>query len=115
MSTSSTLATVREVYVWLFANSPTLAAWRGRGATLTPRLEMFAHANGPSYDITVGFFTEIPRRVPINVLPSEHVETLAALVESDIRTDGFATVRPVISGSGVLVFKHFVWDREVCV
>ncbi len=113
MERPATLSTVRAVYAWLFANSPTLAARKCGETPLTPRLEVFAHANGSSYDITVRFFAEITRRVPINVLPKEHVEALAALVESDVRTDGFATVCPVISGSGVLEFKHFVWDREV--
>lgn len=74
---------------------------------------MLAYANGISYDVTVRFFVELPQFVPVSVLPDEHVEALATLIESDARARGFATVRPVLPGSGVLEFKNFVWNREL--
>ena len=101
----------QALYDWLFETSPTLAA---RRAELTPRLELRAYANGVSYDVTASFFTELSVNVPVSLLPRKHGEALAAMAESSKRTRTFATVRPAVSGSGIVLFRHFVWDRELC-
>lgn len=105
------LGAAKDLYAWLTENSSTLAGWRRAGRVLTPRLEVLAYANGVSYDVTVRFFSEVPCYVPIGVLPAQHAEALAQLIESDVRARGFATVGPVLPGSAVLAFRHFLWDR----
>ena len=101
----------KALYAWLFEISPTLAA---RRPDLTPRLELRAYANGMSYEVTASFFAEMPVNVPVFLLPRAHGEALAAMAESSKRTRTFATVKPVMSGSGVVMFRHFVWDSILC-
>ena len=45
--------------------------------------------------------------------PEQHGEALAHLIESDVRSRGFATVKPVLPGSAVLEFRDFVWNRSI--
>ena len=104
---------VRRLYAWVRENSPTLQTWEREGNPLSPRLELRAYANGLGYDVQVSFFVEQAHFVPIGVIPHAHAEVVASLVASDTRTRGFATVGPVRPGSGVLAFRHCVWDREV--
>ena len=101
----------QALYAWLFEISPTLSA---RRPDLTPRLELRAHANGMSYDVTASFFAEMPVSIPVSLLPRAHGEALAAMAESSKRTHTFATVKPAMSGSGVVLFRHFVWDFTLC-
>lgn len=113
----SPLEATRAIYQWLVDNAPSLSARlvqvrEGIGdVTLTPRLELRAHANGPTYDVTVGFFVEYPCHMKITLLPDEHRATLAAFVSAPVRTTNFATIRPATPGSSVLECKHFVWDE----
>lgn len=113
MALAPQLAAAKALYAWLDENSGTLAGRKHSGESLTPRLEVLAHANGLSYDVTVRFFVEVPYYVPITMLPEQHGEALAQLIESDVRTQGFATVKPVLPGSAVLEFRDFVWNRSI--
>lgn len=113
--TPPALARAQALYVWLVRNSATLARTIKRGEVRTPRLELRAYPDGSvaSYDVLASFFVENPVFVPVALLPDEFKSDLAALADSDHRTEGFATVKPAAPGSSVLVFRHFVWDHGV--
>lgn len=114
-ATPPALARAQALYVWLARNSATLARTIKCGEVRTPRLELRAYPNGTiaSYDVLASFFVENPVLVPVALLPDEFKSDLAALADSDHRTEGFATVKPAEPGSSVLVFRHFVWDHGV--
>lgn len=101
---------VASLYEWLFETSPTLNETRD---TLTPRLRVYAYPNGRRYDVTVSFFVQNTVCVPIMLLPREHVETLLEFIETTHKTRGFATIRPAISGSAMMVFQDCVWDEMI--
>jgi hypothetical protein len=113
MASAPQLESANTLYAWLYKNSRTLVKRKRNKLPLTPRLEILAHANGSSYDVEVRFFVEISRYIPIMLLPKQHVEELACLIESNVRSRGFATVRPVLPGSSMLEFRDFVWNSKI--
>jgi hypothetical protein len=110
MAQDPTSASMQMLYKWLFDESPTLQKKRAAGDKLTPDLQLWAYPNGLTYDVTVRFFIEEPVSVPMTLLPANYVQTFAKMVESKDRTRTFSTVKPAVSGSGVVVFSDFVWN-----
>ncbi len=105
---------VQGMYTWVIQKSTTLQGRLHSGENLSPRLELRSYpTSAVTYDTMVRFFEDPDALVPITALPERFRETLAQLVESDFRTEGFAVIEPATPGSSILACRNFVWDRDI--